>query len=107
MARGGGGRRGRGGYDEDADGAGGEATAPGPTQVEHRANIFARLIVQKLNDALAGSMNLPSVQAKLQDIGVMVVAPERRSPAYLQNLVESEIQKWAGIVREKNIRVDQ
>jgi preprotein translocase subunit SecE len=44
IGAGGGGRRGRGGYDEDADGAGGEAAALGPTHVEHRANIFERLI---------------------------------------------------------------
>jgi len=63
-------------------------------------------IVQKLNDALVGSMNLPSVQTKLQDIGVMVVAPERRSPAYLQKLVETEIQKWAGPIKAAGVSVD-
>jgi hypothetical protein len=51
-------------------------------------------------------MNLPSVQTKLQDIGVMVVAPERRSPAYLQDLVESEIQKWAGPIKAAGVSVD-
>ena len=39
-------------------------------------------------------------------IGVMVVAPERRSPAYLQNLVESEIQKWAGPIKAAGVSVD-
>jgi preprotein translocase subunit SecE len=36
-----GGGRGRGGYDQDG---GGEAAVPGPAHVEHKANIFERLI---------------------------------------------------------------
>ena len=63
-------------------------------------------IVQKLNDAVVGTLNLSAVQAKLQYIGVMVVAPERRSPAYLQNLVDSEIQKWAGPIKAAGVSVD-
>ena len=63
-------------------------------------------IVQKLNEAVTGAMSLGPVQAKLQDIGVMVVAPERRSPAYLQNFVESEIQKWAGPIKAAGVSVD-
>jgi hypothetical protein len=35
-----------------------------------------------------------------------VVAHERRSPAYLQNLVESEIQKWAGPIKAAGVSVD-
>ena len=31
--------------------------------------------------------------------GVYLVAPERRSPEYLQKLVESEITKWAGQIK--------
>jgi hypothetical protein len=44
-------------------------------------------------------MNVPSVQARLKDIGVELVAPERRSPDYLQRFVETEVDKWAGAIR--------
>jgi preprotein translocase SecE subunit len=50
IEAGGGGRgRGRGGYDQDGGGGGGgagggEVAAPGPAHVEHKANIFERLI---------------------------------------------------------------
>lgn len=56
-------------------------------------------IVQKLNEAVVATMDLPSVQARLNEIGVMPVGREQRSPAYLQKLVESEIEKWAGPIR--------
>src|SRR5215472_642225 len=51
-------------------------------------------IVQKLHDATVVAMNMSAVQQRLKDTGNDVVAPERRSPAYLQKLVESEIAKW-------------
>jgi tripartite-type tricarboxylate transporter receptor subunit TctC len=63
-------------------------------------------IVQKLHDATNATMNTPAVQAKLQEIGAIVVAPERRSPEYLQKFVESEIEKWAGPIKAANIRIE-
>jgi tripartite-type tricarboxylate transporter receptor subunit TctC len=52
-------------------------------------------IVQKLHDAIAAMIDSPSVQGGLKEIGVTVVAPERRSRDYLQKFVASEIEKWA------------
>jgi tripartite-type tricarboxylate transporter receptor subunit TctC len=63
-------------------------------------------IVQKLNDATVAAMNTSSVQQRLQELGVTVVAPERRSPEYLQKFVVSEIEKWAPIIRRANVKAD-
>jgi tripartite-type tricarboxylate transporter receptor subunit TctC len=63
-------------------------------------------IVQKLNDATVATLNTPSVRQQLKELGVTIVAPERRSPEYLQEFVESEIEKWAPIGRGANIKVD-
>jgi tripartite-type tricarboxylate transporter receptor subunit TctC len=60
-------------------------------------------IVRKLHDAAVAAMETPAVQARLKDIGATVVAPERRSPEYLQKFVESEIAKWAVPIRAANI----
>ena len=38
--------------------------------------------------------------------GVYLVAPERRSPEYLQKLVESEITKWAGPINAAGVIMD-
>jgi len=60
-------------------------------------------IVQKLHDATVAAMNMPAVQQRLKDTGNDVVAPERRSPAYLQKLVESEIAKWAAPIKAAGV----
>ncbi len=51
-------------------------------------------------------MNTSSVQQRLKELGVTVVAPKRRSPEYLQEFVESEIEKWTPIIRRANIKAD-
>jgi tripartite-type tricarboxylate transporter receptor subunit TctC len=60
-------------------------------------------IVRKLHDAAIATMETPSVQARLKDIGATVVASERRSPEYLQKFVESEIAKWAAPIKAAGI----
>jgi len=49
----------------------------------------------KMHEAAVGAIGQPFVQARLKQIGADVVAPERRSQAYLQKFVEVEIAKWA------------
>ena len=63
-------------------------------------------IVQKLNDATVKAMNTSSVRQRLKELGASVVAPDRRSPEYLQKFVVSEIEKWAPTIRRANVRVD-
>jgi tripartite-type tricarboxylate transporter receptor subunit TctC len=52
-------------------------------------------VAAKLHEAAAGAIGMPFMQARLKQIGAEVVAPERRSQAYLQKFVEAEIAKWA------------
>jgi tripartite-type tricarboxylate transporter receptor subunit TctC len=63
-------------------------------------------IVQRLNGAASTVVDTPAVQAKLKEIGATVVAPERRSPAYLQSFMESEIRKWAEPIKAANLTVN-
>jgi hypothetical protein len=51
-------------------------------------------------------MNVPAVQTRIKEIGGSVVAPERRSPEYLQEFVASEIKKWAGPIRASGVSMD-
>ena len=63
-------------------------------------------IVQKLHDAIVATIDSPSVQARLKEIGVSVVAPERWSRDYLQKFVTSEIEKWAGPIKISGVSLD-
>jgi tripartite-type tricarboxylate transporter receptor subunit TctC len=63
-------------------------------------------IVQKLHDAAVRAIETPFVQERLKGLGTTVVAPERRSPEYLQSFVASEIEKWAGPIKSAGISAD-
>ena len=63
-------------------------------------------IVRRLHDAAVGAMETTTVQEKLQQIGANVVAPDRRSPEYLQNFVTSEIARWAAPIRASGVSMD-
>ena len=56
-------------------------------------------IVQRLNEAAIEAMTTPAVAAQLKKNGADIVAPERRTPEYLQKFVASEIDKWAGPIK--------
>ena len=63
-------------------------------------------IIAKLHDATVAAMETPSVQAQMKKVGADLVAPDRRSPAYLQRFVETEIEKWAGPIKASGLRAD-
>lgn len=60
-------------------------------------------IVDKLHDAFSAAIDTPFVRDRLTQLGASIVAPERRSPAYLQKFVEDEIAKWAATIKAANI----
>jgi tripartite-type tricarboxylate transporter receptor subunit TctC len=63
-------------------------------------------ISRKLHDATVATMNAPDVQARLEELGIEVVAPERRSPEYLAQFVVREIEKWAGPIKAAGLSMD-
>ena len=63
-------------------------------------------IVQRLHDATVAVMNTPAVQDRLRETGNDPVAPDRRSPEYLQKFVEGEIRKWAPVIRAAGVSAD-
>jgi len=60
-------------------------------------------IVTKLNAALSAALDTPAVQARLREVATTVVANDRRSAAYLQKYVESEITKWAAAMKASGV----
>ena len=63
-------------------------------------------IVQKLHDAIVATMNAPDLRARLEELGIEAVAPERRSPDYLAKFVVREIEKWAGPIKATGVSMD-
>lgn len=60
-------------------------------------------IVERLRAATVEAMDTPAVRQRLEGLGAIMAAPERRGPAYLANLVRSEIEKWAGPIRASGV----
>ena len=63
-------------------------------------------IVQKLNEATVAAIDTPSVQEQLKEVGAVAVAPERRSPGYLQKFVLSEIDRNAAPIKAAGLAID-
>ena len=63
-------------------------------------------IARRLHEATIAMMDTPSVQERLKELGTSVVAPERRSPEYLQKFVENEIAKCAGPIKAGGVSMD-
>lgn len=60
-------------------------------------------IVERLRAVTVEAMDTPAVKERLQSLGAIMATPERRGPAYLAQLVKSEIEKWAGPIRASGV----
>jgi tripartite-type tricarboxylate transporter receptor subunit TctC len=63
-------------------------------------------IIQTLHAATLVTIETPSVQERLKELGATVVGPARRSPDYLQRFVVSEVEKWAVAIKVSGISID-
>jgi tripartite-type tricarboxylate transporter receptor subunit TctC len=63
-------------------------------------------LVNKLNDAIRQVMDTPAFRERLHGLGLIVVAPERRSPEYLQQFIVREIDKWAAPIKASGVKED-
>jgi len=60
-------------------------------------------VVKKLNEAAVGAMTTPAVHDRLQTLGAMIVAPERRTPEYLGKFTADEIKKWEAPIKASGV----
>ena len=51
-------------------------------------------------------MNTPAVAEQMKKIGADPVAPDRRSPEYLEKFLASEIARWAATIKASGITMD-
>src|SRR6201999_2481083 len=63
-------------------------------------------IVQKLNHAMIETMRTPEIQKRLGEVALKIVTEDRATPAYLDQFVQSEIAKWAKLIKATGITMD-
>jgi tripartite-type tricarboxylate transporter receptor subunit TctC len=51
-------------------------------------------------------MKTPAVREKLDAVGLKLVSEERTTPSYLDRFIQSEIEKWAALIRASGISID-
>jgi tripartite-type tricarboxylate transporter receptor subunit TctC len=64
----------------------------------------AKPITELVNDKMNAILASPEIKANFEKLGI---EPVGGSPQILANRVQAEMQKWAAIVRAKNIHLDQ
>ena len=63
-------------------------------------------MVAKLNAAVSKALDDPQVRTRLDGIGLIPAAPERRSAEYLRKFINAEIEKWAKPVKASGLQAD-
>lgn len=63
-------------------------------------------IVRRLNKAMSDTLDNPSVRKRLEDLGLEIVPPERRSPEYLAKFLPEEIERWGRVIRAAGVSAD-
>jgi tripartite-type tricarboxylate transporter receptor subunit TctC len=63
-------------------------------------------IVRKLNAAMNKSLENPALHQRLEELGLEIVSPERRTPEYLAKYLPEEIARWAKPIRAAGISAD-
>ena len=61
---------------------------------------------RELNRAVSEAIDSKAVVDRMTELGTTLVGADRRSPAYLQILVEREIAKWGPPIRAAGISVE-
>jgi tripartite-type tricarboxylate transporter receptor subunit TctC len=63
-------------------------------------------IVRKLNKAMSDALDDPTMRKRLEELGLEIVPPERRTPEYLAKFLPEEIERWAKPIRAANVSAD-
>jgi len=63
-------------------------------------------IVRKLNKAMSDTLDDPTIRKRLEELGLEIVPPARRTPEYLTTFVPEEIERWAKPIRQAGISAD-
>jgi tripartite-type tricarboxylate transporter receptor subunit TctC len=63
-------------------------------------------VVLRLNKAMSDMLDSPVIRKRLEDLGLELVTPERRSPEYLARFLAEEIERWGAVIRAARIHAD-
>jgi len=63
-------------------------------------------IVRRLNKAMSDALDDPAMRKRLEELGLEIAPPERRTPEYLAKFLPQEIERWAKPILAAGISAD-
>ena len=63
-------------------------------------------IVRKLNKAMSDTLEDAAIHKRLEELGLVIVPRERRSPEYFARFLPQDIERWGKVIRAAGISVD-
>jgi tripartite-type tricarboxylate transporter receptor subunit TctC len=60
-------------------------------------------IVRKLNKVMGEAVDDPVIHKKLEELGLDILPPEKRTPEYLAKYVPEEIERWGKVIKAAGI----
>jgi tripartite-type tricarboxylate transporter receptor subunit TctC len=63
-------------------------------------------IVDKMHNAMEAMIARPDVRKKLEDLGLEILPPEQRTPAYQARFMKEDIERWGKVIQAAGISVD-
>jgi tripartite-type tricarboxylate transporter receptor subunit TctC len=63
-------------------------------------------IIRKLNKAMSDTLDDANIRKRLQELGLVIVPHERRTPEYLAKFLPQDIARWGKVIQAAGISAD-
>ena len=63
-------------------------------------------IIRKLNKAMSDTLDDSNIRKRLEELGLVIVPHERRTPEYLAKYLPEDIERWGKVIRAAGISAD-
>jgi tripartite-type tricarboxylate transporter receptor subunit TctC len=63
-------------------------------------------IVDKMHKAIETVIARPDIRKKMEDLGLEILPPDQRTPAYFGKFLKEDIDRWGKVIKAAGISVD-
>ncbi len=63
-------------------------------------------IVDKMHQAIETVIARPDIRKKMEDLGLEILPPQQRTPAYLGKFLKEDIERWGKVIKAAGISMD-
>ena len=63
-------------------------------------------IVDKMHKAIETIISRPDIRQKMESLGLVILPPEQRTPAYLAKFLAEDVERWGKVIKAAGISVE-